>query len=108
MCESAGAECLNIEKFIYINIFKHKYMAVKTITVKESAYEALKSLQLSRESFSDTILRIAKRKSLSLFYGVLSKKTGERLEKGILTMRKKRNEAHKARIKQIIEEFRGV
>ncbi|MHA2227153.1 MAG: antitoxin VapB family protein [Candidatus Hodarchaeales archaeon] len=34
-------------------------MASKTITVKEEAYLALKSLQLEGESFSDTIIRIS-------------------------------------------------
>ena len=83
-------------------------MAVKTITIKENAYEALKSLKLSRESFSETILRIAKRKPLSEFFGVLSKNTGEKLEKAILASRKKRNEAHRARMKSIIKEFKEM
>ena len=34
-------------------------MPSKTITVREEAYNALKSLQLKNESFSDTILRIS-------------------------------------------------
>ena len=34
-------------------------MVSKTITIKEEAYKALKSLQLEGESFSDTILRIS-------------------------------------------------
>ncbi len=83
-------------------------MAVKTITIKESAYEALKSLQAPRESFSETIMRIAKRRPLSSFYGTLSKKTGERIEKEIFKMRKKRNEAHKNRISGVIDAFSGA
>ena len=82
-------------------------MAVKTITIKESAYEALKSLQAPSESFSETIMRIAKRKPLSSFYGALSKRTGERMENEIFKMRKKRNDAHKSRIKHIISSFNG-
>ncbi|MHA1650851.1 MAG: antitoxin VapB family protein [Candidatus Helarchaeota archaeon] len=35
-------------------------MPTKTITIKEEAYKALKSLKLENESFSDTILRISK------------------------------------------------
>ena len=37
----------------------HINMVSKTITVKEAAYQALKSLQLEGESFSDTILRVS-------------------------------------------------
>lgn len=81
-------------------------MAVKTITIKENAYESLKSLQLPRESFSDTILRVAKRKPLREFFGVLSEKTGEKLEKTIIEMRKKRNDSHRTRIKRIVEAFK--
>ncbi|MBI2658479.1 antitoxin VapB family protein [Candidatus Woesearchaeota archaeon] len=80
-------------------------MAVKTITIKESAYEALKSLKFARESFSDTILRVARRKPLSAFFGALSKKTGERLEREVFGARKKRNQAHRARVNQIAKTF---
>lgn len=81
-------------------------MAVKTITVTEYAYNALKSLKAPRESFSDTILRVAKRKPLSFFFGALSKGSGERLEKTVFELRKKRNEAHRARMKHIIGAFK--
>lgn len=81
-------------------------MAVKTITVTEDAYEALKSLKASQESFSETILRVAKRKPLSDFFGVLSKESGERLEKTVYELRKRRNEVHRERMKRIIKSFR--
>ena len=42
-------------------MFKHIIcMVSKTITLREEAYQAFKSLQLKNESFSDTILRIKK------------------------------------------------
>lgn len=78
-------------------------MTVKTITIQENAYAALKSLQLPRESFTQTILRVSKRKSLSSFFGVLNKETGERLEKEIIRGRRQRNAAHLKRVKAITE-----
>ena len=60
-----------------------------------------------RESFSKTILRIAKRKPLSSFFGVLSEECGKQLEKAVYELRKKRNEAHQTRIKQIVESLQG-
>ncbi|MBI3027224.1 antitoxin VapB family protein [Candidatus Woesearchaeota archaeon] len=80
-------------------------MVVKTITVTASAYGALKSLKLPRESFSDAIIRIAKRKPLSEFFGVLGRSTGERMEKAIADARKKRNKAHRARVDYIVKSF---
>ena len=78
-------------------------MATKTTTVTKNAYDALKSMKAPNESFSETILRFAKRKPLTSFFGVLSRETGERMEKTIGEMRKKNNKAHHARIKAILE-----
>jgi len=63
-------------------------MAVKTITVTEKAYEALRAKKAPNESFSDALIRIVRRKPLSAFFGVLSEESGERLEKAIIKLRK--------------------
>ena len=81
-------------------------MSTKTITVTEDAYEALRALKDARESFSDTILRVAKRKPLSSFVGILSNKSGGELEKAIMEGRKIRNEAHKKRMKNLMEDMK--
>ena len=78
-------------------------MATKTITVTEDAYMALKSLKAPRESFSETIMRVSKRKPLSSFYGILSKEKGEKLEKNISDFRKKRGELYKKRLGLIVK-----
>ena len=80
-------------------------MAVKTITVTEKAYEALKAKKEPHESFSKTILRISGRKSLMEFAGALSPETGERLEKAIMESRKWHAAAHERRMKMIIKAF---
>lgn len=82
-------------------------MVVKTITVTEDAYDALKSRKAAHESFSEAILRVTKRKPLSAFFGVLSKESGERLEAAIRESRKRRTEVHRARIRRIAEAFQG-
>ena len=76
-------------------------MAVKTITITIDAYEALRSLKSGEESFSSMILRIAKRKPLSTFFGALRKDSGERVEKAIKTARTRRNMAHRLRVERI-------
>ncbi len=76
-------------------------MSTKTITVTKDAYEALKNMKEDKESFTDTILRISKRKSLSSFYGVLSKSSADKLERNIKEFRNIRNKSHSARLKNI-------
>ena len=80
-------------------------MVVKTITVTEDAYHALKGLKAPRESFSETILRISKRKPLSSFFGVLSKESGEKLEKAIYDARKRNKALHVERIRKIARQL---
>ncbi len=79
---------------------------VKTITVTEEAYKTLKSMKAPTESFSEEILRIARRRPLNDFYGALSGERGARLEKAIAESRKGRMASHKSRIKRIMEELR--
>lgn len=81
-------------------------MATKTITVTKEAYEILKSMKSKNESFSETILRIAKRKPLSSFYGVLRAESGKRLEKTIVENRKISAKLHKERLKRISSELK--
>jgi len=97
---------LNTHKFIYLNILK-LIMAVKTITITEDAYNLLKARKAQSESFTDVISRIAKRRPLSDFFGVLSKESGERLEKSIMGLRKRRDEAHRKRMERIVAEMKG-
>ena len=78
-------------------------MAVKTITVTESAYYAVNRLKEKNESFSELFLRIAKRKPLSSFFGVLSKEAGEELSRNIRKSREMRRPLDEARRKKILQ-----
>lgn len=49
-------------------------MVVKTITVTEEAYKALKRMKGNEESFSETILKFSKDKgSMMKYFGILPK-----------------------------------
>ncbi len=82
-------------------------MGVKTITVTTDAYEALKELKGEHESFSQTILRVAKKKSLWDFAGILSDEEGDRLERAIKENRKKHRASYEARVQRIARELEG-
>ncbi len=77
-------------------------MAVKTITITNEAYFALKSLKADEESFSKAIMRIAKKKSLRSFFGVLDTKSADKLEYTINDLRKTRNNSRKKRLSRLI------
>ncbi len=81
-------------------------MATKTITVTEESYNALKFLKTPSESFSETILRVAKKRPLSEFFGILSGEKGEKFESSIIKLRKMRNSAHRSRIAGIVKSLK--
>jgi|APHM01.1.fsa_nt_gi Uncharacterized ACR, COG1753. len=53
-------------------------MATKSVTIKESAYEILKSRKEENESFSDVIERIANRRPITDLTDI-SKEEGDRI-----------------------------
>ena len=82
-------------------------MATKNISLTEEAYRRLRSLGRENESFSEIVIRIthAKRPSLSEFFGVLSKESGEELEKAIEVNRRRHLISRRARIARIVKEL---
>ncbi len=90
----------------FINMYIHVHgMATKTITITEEAYMRLAHLKAARESFSDTITRIAGSARLAELHGVLSKSAGEALESAIKKSRQDHRLAHSRRAKAIAEAF---
>lgn len=82
-------------------------MTVKTITVTEIAYNALKGLQTRDESFSETILRVARKKSIWDFAGAISKGRADRMEKIIRERRKSYTKMHGDRVQRIAKALEG-
>lgn len=80
-------------------------MVVKTITVTKNACEAIKVTNGNNESFSETLLRITKRKPLSAFFGVLSDETGKRMEKAIAEARALLNKSYGRCVQRIDMKF---
>jgi len=73
-------------------------MTVKTITVTEDAYEALKRMKAENESFSKVILRVTKSKeSVEKYFGALDKTDARRLERKVKAFRKKVDSDYEAR-----------
>ncbi len=65
------------------------FMATKTLTITEDAYGLLKQYKTEEESFSEEIIRILSQKrkrNLSAFFGILSDKEGEAMQKDLETM----------------------
>ena len=83
------------------------FMAVKTITITEKAYEKLASNKEGGESFSELIdRRFTKKGDLSQFIGAwsdMSEETAEKIKRHIETMR---NRAGKRRRKELLKHLR--
>ncbi|HEY0087236.1 MAG TPA: antitoxin VapB family protein [Candidatus Lokiarchaeia archaeon] len=66
------------------NIQENDNMASKTIMIQEETYQRLLQLKRENESFNDVILRlIYQKQDLTPFFGLLSEKEGNELEKTI-------------------------
>jgi len=73
-----------------------QYMVTKTINIKKSAYEALKSMKREGESFSDVILRLSRedRKKVTDFVRSLPPEVREDLVSSVIKVKKELDTAH--------------
>lgn len=70
-------------------------MATRTISLSEDAYEALLALKAPGESFSDTVRRLARRRSLTDLSGILDAKGASAIAAGIEANRADRARARR-------------
>jgi len=72
--------------FIYIQLHTdiQRKMASKTIMIQEETYQKLAELRRGNESFNDIIRRlIYKYQDLTPYFGIISSKNGDQIEKAI-------------------------
>lgn len=67
-------------------------MSTKTISISEEAYNILRSSKIDDESFTDAIIRIAKKDPLSKLVGILSRKETDDLRAHIKASRRETEE----------------
>lgn len=81
-------------------------MATKTISITEEAYRVLARLKKEEnDSFSRVINRELGKKKVDLkkYFGMLSKKEGDKLERNIKKIREMRAKADRERVKRLQE-----
>ena len=67
-------------------------MSTKTISISEEAYNLLKNIKEEKESFTDAIIKVAKKDPLSKLVGVLTKNEATELRRNIRRTREKTEE----------------
>lgn len=80
-------------------------MATKNISITEEAYRKLANLRKSNESFSEIIINVTKRRDWRKYFGILSEKKANILQKSIAQGRKHHVELHNQRSKEIQKVF---
>lgn len=76
-----------ISVYVYLKVSRGVEMGVKTITISIEAYEALLKLKRPGESFSDVILRLAKKRSLLDLAGAWKDVNDEELDRVLKEIR---------------------
>ena len=76
-------------------------MATKSVTVKKSAYEILKSRKREDESFSDVVERIANRRPITDLTEVISDEDGEAIAEEVEKVRDELDEEVETRSKEV-------
>jgi predicted CopG family antitoxin len=65
-------------------------MGYKTISLSEEAYEILKNAKRNRESFSQVVIRLARKNTLEDFVGCISSESIDKLSDALDVFRRER------------------
>ena len=89
-------------KCTYRHTQKLMTMGYKTISLSEEAYEILKNAKMGKESFSEVVIRLAKRRSLEDFVGCLSSESVDKLSDVSEVFRRERGRAWNESMEEMI------
>ena len=77
-------------------------MPTRTISITEEAYQRLKMKKEQNESFTDVINRIAGKRDIMEFAGILSEEEGDKLE-AYIKERRKASREHSNKIREMMK-----
>ena len=77
-------------------------MPTRTISITEEAYQRLKMKKEQNESFTDVINRIAGKRDIMEFAGILSEEEGNKLE-AYIKERRKASREHSNKIREMMK-----
>ncbi|MDF1537543.1 MAG: antitoxin VapB family protein [Candidatus Thorarchaeota archaeon] len=77
-------------------------MGYKTISLSEEAYSVLKKAKRENESFSQVVIRLTNRQSLSDFVGCISEKSALKLSDALESFRKERAEVWAQSMEELV------
>ncbi|MBD3408113.1 MAG: hypothetical protein GF411_18475 [Candidatus Lokiarchaeota archaeon] len=77
-------------------------MGYKTISLSEEAYAILKKAKRENESFSQVVIRLAQRRTLSDFIGCISEESVSRLTDALADFRQERSKTWEKSMEELV------
>lgn len=84
---------MSLYPYIHRHTQKVMLMGYKTISLSEEAYKILKNAKRDRESFSQVVIRLGKKRSLEDFVGCISSESITKLSDALDVFRRERGTA---------------
>ena len=84
---------MSLYPYIHRHTQKVLMMSYKTISLSKEAYEILKNAKRDRESFSQVVIRLAKKRTLDDFVGCISSESITKLSDALDVFRRERGTA---------------
>ncbi|MBI2583822.1 MAG: antitoxin VapB family protein [Candidatus Aenigmarchaeota archaeon] len=73
----------------------------KLVSISEEAYERLKTMKGEKESFTDVVIKLTKKRPLESFFGSVPEEMAKRMETDITEARARHRKLHYARLKRL-------